>query len=50
MFGRNKSTRESAKNCSSKSTSNVEAGSETRKSSSSRKGRNKGANAKNSRG
>ena len=50
MFGRNKSTRESAKNCSGKSSSNVEAGTEMQKSSSSRKGKNKGTKSKNSRG
>jgi hypothetical protein len=50
MFGRNKSTRETTKNCSGKSSSNVEAGSEVRQASSSKKGRNKGANSKCSRG
>lgn len=50
MFGRNKSTRETAKNCSGKSKSNIEAGSEVCKPSSSKKGRNKGSNAKSSRG
>ncbi|MBQ3493844.1 MAG: hypothetical protein IJA69_00335 [Clostridia bacterium] len=50
MFGRNKSTRESTKNCSSKASQNVEAGTEMQKSSSSRKGKNKGAKTKNSRG
>ena len=49
MFGRNKSTRESVKNCSSKSTANVEAGSEMHKSSC-KTGKNKGAKRKNSRG
>ena len=50
MFGRNKSTRETAKNCSGKSTSNVEAASESHKCSSNKKGSNKGANSKCSRG
>lgn len=50
MFGRKKSTRETTKNCGNRTSSNVEAGSEMSKSSSSRKGRNKGSNSKNSRG
>ena len=51
MFGRNKSTRETTRDCSGKSTTNVEASSEVRKCPScSRKGRNKGTSTKNSRG